>query len=87
MIDEVCVYYYKGCNLELFGLLSEVLVCYKLSVRLCNKIRVSFWFWKENFFIDEWKINLFDEFYFVNIVLCRIMLKFDFVLEVFWVVE
>ena len=63
------------------------MACYKTSVRLCNKIRASLRFRKQNSFSDEWKITLFDEFYFVNIALCRTLLKLDFVLEALWAAE
>ena len=86
-IDEACAYYHKGCNLESLGSLNEALACYKSSVRLCNKIRASLRFRKENSFTDEWKINLFGEFYLVYIALCRTLLKLDFVLEALWAVE
>ena len=86
-IDEACAYYHKGCNLESLGSLNEALACYKSSVRLCNNIRASLRSRKENSFTDEWKINLFDEFYLVNIALCRTLLKLDFVLEALWAVE
>ena len=86
-IDEARAYYHKGCYLESLGSLREALASYKTSASLCNKIRASLQSQKDNFFIDEWKINLFDEFNPVYTALCRTLLKLDFVLEALWAVE
>lgn len=86
-IDKVRAYYDKGCNLESLGFIKEALACYKSCASLCNNIRARFRFRKENPFTDEWKINLFDEFYHVDIALCRTLLKLDSVLEALWVIE
>ena len=86
-IDKARAYYHKGCNLESLGSLKEALACYKSSARLCSNIRASLRSRKENSFTDEWKINLFEEFFLVDTALCRTLLKLDFVVEALWAVE
>ena len=85
--DKACAYYEMGRDLESLETEKEALECYKSSVKLFNEIRARLPSRENSKFKDEWRINLFHEFKHVYIVLIRILLKLNLLLEAVWVAE
>ncbi|KAL9965088.1 hypothetical protein ACROYT_G028836 [Oculina patagonica] len=71
MADQACAYYELGCSVESQGSELEALEHYKSSARLFEGIRVGLPCKQNNYFRDEWKINLFDLYQCVYTALCR----------------